>query len=126
MQQCVQHNSNEEMRKQIDMQTPLTVMITCRRLQWLGHVTRMDDAHLPKHLLFGWLSNPHPAHGVKLRWRDKVRRDLKKFSIDENTWYALVHDRQSWLLQYTSGASTVPLQPQGDLLVCSVCTRSFR
>ena len=46
VQQCVQHNSNEEVRKQFDMQTPLAVMITCRRLQWLGHVTRMDDVHL--------------------------------------------------------------------------------
>ena len=86
MQQCVQHNSNEEVWKQFDMQTQLAVMITCRRLQWLGHVTRMDDdVHLPKHLLFGWLPNPCPAHGVKLRWRDKVRTVVKTFSIDGRT-----------------------------------------
>ena len=31
VQQCVQHISNEEVRKQFDMQTSLTVMIACRR-----------------------------------------------------------------------------------------------
>ena len=92
------------------MPTSLEVMIIYRRLQWLGHVARMDDSCLPKQLLFGLLPHPRPAHGVKLRWRDKVRRDLKTFRINESTWYALAHDRQSWLLQYTKGASQVPLQ----------------
>ena len=125
MQQCLQHISNERVRQWVGMPTSLEVMIA-RRLQWLGHVARMDDSRLPKQLLFGWLPHLRPAHGVKLRWRDKVRRDLKTFRINESTWYALAHDRQSWLLQYTKGASQVPLQLRHDLLVCSVCTRSFR
>ena len=126
MQQRLQHISNEKVRQWFGMPTSLEVTIACRRLQWLGHVARMEDSRLPKQFLFGWLSHPRPAHGVKLRWRDKVRRDLKTFHINENTWYALAHDRQSWLLQYTRGASQVPLQLQHNLLVCSVCTRSFR
>ena len=73
VQQCVQHISNEEMRKRFDMQIPLSVKITSRGLQWLSHVAQMDDLSLPKHLLFGWFPNLHPAHGVKLRWRDKVK-----------------------------------------------------
>ena len=86
VQQCFQHISNKEVRKRFDMQIPLSVMIACRRLQWLGHVARMDDLRLPKQLLFGWFPNPHPAHGIKLRWRDKVKGDLKTFCIDERTW----------------------------------------
>ena len=126
MQQHLQHISNERVQQWIGMPTSLEVMIACRRLQWLGYVARMDDSCLPKQLLFGWLSHPRLAHGVKLRWRDKVRRDLKIFRINESTWYGLAHDRQSWLLQYTRGASQVPLQLRHDLLVCSVCTRFFR
>ena len=128
MQQRLQHISNEKVRQWFGMPTSLEVTIACRRLQWLRHVAiaRMEDSRLPKQFLFGWLSHLRPAHGVKLRWRDKVRRDLKTFHINENTWYALAHDRQSWLLQYTRGASQVPLQLQHNLLVCSVCTRSFR
>ena len=89
MQQRLQHISNEKMRQWFGMPTSLEVTIACRRLQWLGHVARMEDSRLPKQFLFGWLSHPRPAHGVKLRWRDKVRRDLKTFHINENTWYAL-------------------------------------
>ena len=95
MQQHLQHISNEKVWQWVGMPTSLEVMIACRKLQWLGHVARIDDSLLPKQLLFGWLSHLHPAHGVKLRWRDKVRRDLKTFHINESTWYALAHDRHS-------------------------------
>ena len=50
---------------------------------------------------------------------------LKTLCIDERTWYTLAHDRQSCLLQCTSGPSTltVPLQPQSNLLACNVCAQ---
>ena len=102
-QQIVQHISNEEVQEWFDMRIPLAEMIACRRLQWLGHIARMDDLRLPKQFLFGWLPEPRPAHGVKLRWRDKVRWDLKSFSIEEKTWYALAQDRQGWMLRCTRG-----------------------
>ena len=57
------------------------------RLRWLGHLAQMSDSRTPKRLLFGWFTQKHPAHGVKLRWRDKVRQDLKSVSIPETSWY---------------------------------------
>jgi len=75
------------------MPVTLADMISCRRLRWLGHVARMGDDRLPKQLLFGWLPQRQPPHGVKLRWRDKVRQDLKKFHIEEAGWYVLAQDR---------------------------------
>lgn len=125
-QQIVQHISNEVVREWFDMKTPLAEMIACRRLQWLGHVARMDDLRLPKQFLFGWLPEPRPAHGVKLRWSDKVRRDLKSFSIEEKTWYALAQDRQGWVLRCTRGALTAALHPRLTLLFCDTCKRHFR
>ena len=35
------------------MPTLLEVMIACRRLQWLGHVARMDDLQA----VFGWMES---------------------------------------------------------------------
>ena len=64
-------------------------MISCRRLHWLGHVARMNDDHLPKQLLFGWLPQRRPPHGAKLHWRNKVRRDLKTFHIDGMYWHEI-------------------------------------
>ena len=66
MQQRLQHISNEKVRQWFGMPTSLEVTIACRRLQRLGHVAHMEDSRLPKQFLFGWLSHPHPAHGVKL------------------------------------------------------------
>ena len=35
-----------------DMRTLLAILITSRRLQWLGHVAQMDDLRLPKQFLY--------------------------------------------------------------------------
>jgi len=53
--QISQHISNEEVRNRVGMPVTLVDLISCRRLRWLGHVTRMGDDRLPKQLLFGWL-----------------------------------------------------------------------
>ena len=31
-----------------------------------------------------------------MRWRDRVRKDLRKFSIEESGWFQLVQDRSGW------------------------------
>ena len=87
--QVSQHISNKEVRSRVGLPVPLADMISCRRLHWLGDIARMNDDHLPKQLLFGWLPQCRPPHGAKLRWHDKVRCDLKTFHIDEAGWYVL-------------------------------------
>ena len=67
------HNGNEEVRSLAGLIESLVDMISCRRLCWLDHVARMNDDRLPKQLLFGWLTQHYPLHGVKLHWYDKVR-----------------------------------------------------
>ena len=81
-QQIVQHVSNDTVQVKIGLPTPLADMIASHRLCWLDHLARMNELCLPKQLLFGWLPSPHPSHGLKLCWHDKVRRDLKHFGID--------------------------------------------
>ncbi len=44
-----------------------------------------------------WLPQRRPAHGTRMRWRDHVRKDLKKFNIGERRWYQLAQDRSGWL-----------------------------
>jgi len=50
--QISQHISNEEVRSRVGMPVTLVVLISCRRLRWLGYVARMGDDRLPKQLLF--------------------------------------------------------------------------
>ena len=34
--------------------------VTKSRVEWLGHVARMDEDRMPKQMLFGWLPQTHP------------------------------------------------------------------
>jgi len=76
VQQIAQHISNDKVRSIMGMPVPLGDIISSCTLRWLGHLGRMYDSHLPKQILFGWLPQHCPPHGVKLHWRDRVRKDL--------------------------------------------------
>ena len=45
-------------------------------LEWLGHLARMSDTQLPKHVFFGWLSQLGPRCGPRRRWKDVIKKDL--------------------------------------------------
>ena len=53
------------------MTTSLLVMIACRRLHWLSHIAWIDDVHVPRQFLFGWLPNPHHTYGFNEGRRDQ-------------------------------------------------------
>ena len=78
--------SSVQVSQWFGMEESLDDLLSVRQLCWLGHIARMNDECLSKELLLGWLPQCCPAHGTKLRWRDRVRKDLRKFSIDEGTW----------------------------------------
>ena len=142
MQQWSDHLSSVEIARQFGMEESLEDLITARRLRWLGHVARMKEERVQKKLLFGWLPQRRPAHGTKMRWRDRARKDLKKFGVNERCWYSEAQERGRWRQQCKEGlvdaterrlrehdnhrrmaALSVPtLQP----FTCNRCRRSFR
>ena len=70
-----------------------------RRMQWLGHLARMDNSRMPKRILFGRLRKPRPSHGVKLRWKDRVKKDMSSMKI-YTRWYEGAQDRKRWYKKY--------------------------
>ncbi len=142
--------SSVQVACQFGMEESLEDIVIARRLRWLGHLARMDDHRLPKKILSGWLPQHHPAHGTRMRWRDRVRKDLKKFNIDERRWYLLAQDRSGWRRSCRTGLEDVTearvaederrrrtrvedsIENSGSSTAtdkpykCSVCERTFR
>jgi hypothetical protein len=81
----------------------METMIRYKRLQWLGHVRRMDDCRLPKRLMFGELAvGTRASGGQKQRWKDAIQGDFRKFGMKfrvgrrEEQWSADAEDRLKW------------------------------
>ena len=106
-----------------------------RRLQWLGHLGRMEDDRLPKKVLFGELRKKRACHGPKKRWRDQMSGDLQAMRMKEG-WYQLCQDREEWAVRCREGVSEVAScrrrntcaanRPAQDRTFLCDCGRSFR
>jgi len=113
---------NVDLRKRWGDATVPSDLLRCRRLQWLGHVARMPADRLPRKLLFGWLPHRRPAHGPRLRWKDRVQADLQKCDIRE--WFQQCQDRPVWRELCRQPPADAP-QPVASV-TCSVCHRTFK
>ena len=65
-----------------------------RRLRWLGHVRRMEDGRIPKHIFYGELALGRRTTGrPHLRYKDVCVRYMKAVDIDTMSWEGLAADR---------------------------------
>ncbi len=64
------------------------------RLSWLGHLGRMANDRLPKHLLFSEVPG-HELRGFsRKKWLQLLQADLDHIRI-RYSWYACCQDRNS-------------------------------
>ena len=71
-------------------------LVSYRRLQWLGHVARMNDDRLPKQLLFHQMKAAEKRPGRPIKsWLDYVRADLARLQI-AFSWFKMSQDREKW------------------------------
>ena len=125
--QWAQHITTIQMAERFGMRESVGNLLSLARLRWLGHVSRMSDDRIPKRILFGWLPQTRPARSVKLRWHDKVKQDLKSFSISDS-WYHQAQDRCLWKQLVNEGLTYLLTrsQSQPKPFHCRTCQRSFR
>lgn len=120
-QQRAGHLTSAEVRRRFGVEELLEDVGAAKRLRWIGHIARMDDKLLPKQLLFGWLHHRKPAHGTNQRWRDKVRKDLMMFGIDEGRRFHVAQDRRQWRSVCREGLAEITEERQERRRVDRAC-----
>jgi len=90
-------NKNEHIKKKIMgvKEKPDIIDITKRkRLQWYGHVKRMQEERLPK-LIMGWIPEERRKRGrPRKTWMEGVRAAMKTRHLEADRWL----NRKVWCL----------------------------
>ena len=85
--------TNSELMAKYKSQDIVTV-IKIRRLEWLGHVIRMNETGCVKKIFEGKLEGRRGGGRPRLRWIDDVEDDLRKLGVKR--WRAKGLDREEW------------------------------
>jgi len=64
------------------------------RLEWLGHVIRMNETSSVKKILEGKLEGRRGRGRPRLRWINDVEDDIRKLGVKR--WRTKTLDRQEW------------------------------
>jgi len=68
--------------------------IKVQRIQWLGHVERMDETIMPKRVLKGKLYATRRIGRPRIRWLDDVIADLRRMGI--SGWMEKARNGDQW------------------------------
>ena len=68
--------------------------IEAQRIQWLGHVERMDETAMPKRVLKGKLYAMRRTGRPRIRWLEDVITDLRRMGI--SGWMEKARNRDQW------------------------------
>jgi hypothetical protein len=69
--------------------------IKIRRLEWAGHIIRMEEERIPEKVLNGTFNNTRTAGRPRTRWADVVQRDALQL-LGVRGWRRRVENRDEW------------------------------
>jgi hypothetical protein len=69
-------------------------IIKVKRIKWLGHIQRMDQARLSRKLLDWKPMGTRPIRRPRQRWQKDVMENLKKLKV--KNWKETAKDRRIW------------------------------
>jgi hypothetical protein len=72
----------------------LSITIRISRLRWAGHVRRMDEAALPRRIMYVTLTGQRKTGRPKARWREEVGKDARILGI--RSWWSTAMNREEW------------------------------
>ena len=85
---------NEEL-KTLFGEMSISEVVRYKRLQWAGHVIRMEEDRMPRRILQAKFEGRRTVGRPRIRWEDAVRVDAEKLLRIKN-WKTAARDRDSW------------------------------
>ena len=84
---------NEDIRKMISKEETIIDIIKKRKLRLFGHICRMDDSRLVKHLIFGKMDGKSRRGRPCREWLDDITEWCQRSGHD---LFHLAQDRRAW------------------------------
>jgi len=66
-----------------------------RRLEWAGHIIRMEEERIPKNVLNGNFHTTRPVGRPRTKWADVVQRDAVQL-LGTRGWRRRATNRDEW------------------------------
>ncbi|KAI8507131.1 hypothetical protein Bbelb_155700 [Branchiostoma belcheri] len=86
---------------------PLETLLLQRQLRWAGHVIRMPGNRLPRHILYGELTNgSRSVGGQHKRYKDNLKTNLKKCGLQPHRLEEAAAERSRWRQECATGITT--------------------
>jgi hypothetical protein len=87
--------SNKTILQNVYQSPDIVMEIKVRRLEWLGHIIRMDGACMAKKVFVSKHEDRCDIGRLKLRWLDDAEEDIKALGIRQ--WRIKAQDRNEWM-----------------------------
>ena len=85
---------NEELYELYD-DLPLTIVIHIKRLQWAGHVIRMEGERIPRKILDGHFGGRKMVGRPRIQGEEMMRKDAKDL-LGIRNWRTMARNREEW------------------------------
>ena len=89
------HISTQALGQELGLES-IDFYIARRQLRWAGHVARMPFDRLPRRMLSSWVASKRPTGAPTMTYGRTLKKALKKFDIDIDTWHERAQDRGWW------------------------------
>src|SRR6218665_150613 len=89
-------NRNEQTKEELGAQESVVQKTKKRRLQWVGHVERMEGKRLPNAALHRHVEGNINRGRQRKTWMDNVREDLTEKNIDLPRIGEATRNREVW------------------------------
>ena len=86
---------NWELREQTK-QPHISQIVKGRRMQWAGHVARMEEERMPKRVFIAQVDGRRPPGRPRKDWRRCLEEDIEREGMNPRDWMDLAQDRRVW------------------------------